>query len=92
MEQKSNRKGNARHNINGRLIDSGELNPIAENELQNKKSDEEVTEKQIIFDSKAVIIGKRSSVQHIKQSLKSDSIIGRLGSIQPVHPNKLKGK
>ena len=65
MEQKCIINKNIRYNIHGIIIDSGELNPIAENELENKKSDEEVTEKQIIFDSKPAIIGKRSSVQHV---------------------------
>lgn len=66
MKQKYKINKNARYNKNGKLIHSGELNPITENELQNKKSDEEVTEKQIIFDSKAANAGKRYSTPQLK--------------------------
>lgn len=54
----------ARYNTNGRLVDSSELKPITENDLENKKSEEEVTEKQIFQDSRVARIGKPSSFQH----------------------------
>ncbi len=91
-KEKSKIMQNRRYNVNERLLESGELKPITENELQNKKSDEEATQKQIFLDSKAAKNRKPSSVQHVKQSVMSEINLRKISSLQSNHLNKLKPK